>query len=94
MVDDWVDDASLSREETLARFRALEPQATRGPGVESAERDTPVDDSDRRSAEVERAEIASAPTLACGIHADRANLRDVLITGNHAGLAPGVPVRR
>lgn len=28
---DWVDDESLSREETLARFRALGPQPSVGP---------------------------------------------------------------
>ena len=28
MGEDWVDDESLSREETLARFRALEPEPT------------------------------------------------------------------
>lgn len=31
MDTDWVDDDSLSREEMLARFRALNPQPTEGP---------------------------------------------------------------
>lgn len=33
MDKDWVDDESLSREETLARFRALGPEPTRGPAL-------------------------------------------------------------
>ncbi len=31
MDKDWVDDESLTREETMARFRALSPESTRGP---------------------------------------------------------------
>jgi hypothetical protein len=31
MDQDWVEDESLTREETLARFRALGPTPTRGP---------------------------------------------------------------
>ena len=31
MDKDWVDDESLSRDETLARFRALGPEPTHGP---------------------------------------------------------------
>lgn len=39
MAEDWVDDGSLSREETLARFRALGPQPTKGP--DGSERGAP-----------------------------------------------------
>lgn len=31
MPNDWVDDDSLSAEETMARFEALSPEPTRGP---------------------------------------------------------------
>jgi hypothetical protein len=33
MTEDWVDDATLTREETLARFRALGPESTGGPAA-------------------------------------------------------------
>ncbi len=33
MGEDWVDDENLSREETLARFEALNPMETVGPTV-------------------------------------------------------------
>ena len=35
VLPDWVEDESLSREETLARFAALHPKATRGPRTTS-----------------------------------------------------------
>jgi hypothetical protein len=31
MSEDWVDDETMSREETLARFAALNPEPARGP---------------------------------------------------------------
>lgn len=31
MANDWVDDSTLSTEETLARFRDLDPEPTRAP---------------------------------------------------------------
>jgi hypothetical protein len=33
MSEDWVDDETMSREETLARFEALNPELARGPRV-------------------------------------------------------------
>jgi hypothetical protein len=33
MSEDWVDDETMSREETLARFEALDPELARGPHV-------------------------------------------------------------
>ena len=38
MTDDWAADEGLSREETLARFRALGPKETRGPGTRESVR--------------------------------------------------------